>query len=270
MKLSLVNEAHPDVSVLRVGLDRFYQNSPDYGAFVAPSDQSNCWRFVVEKVEAVIARKGSCRALEIGAGRTGFRQFCTTRKLHFAVQDVTALNAEYLRTQADEVFIGDLQSVTGRYDVIFSTFVFEHITNPRAALERAWTMVESGGALFVFCPRYDLPFYLPPSFDHRPVVMRWLTALFLFGRRVWTWLGGSPAFLIATDPSVFHREWARDRDAIHLVSLFDVAAFARGRGRLRRFTLASGSVKDWVVKNWLQVNAVIEKPDEDLPTPRTS
>ncbi|MEN9573052.1 MAG: hypothetical protein RL514_907 [Verrucomicrobiota bacterium] len=270
MKLSLVNEAHPDVSVLRSALDRFYQNSPDYGAFVAPSDQSNCWRFVVEKVEAVITRNGSCRVLEIGAGRTGFRQFCTTRKLHFAVQDVTALNAEYLRTQADEVFIGDLTTVTGCYDVIFSTFVFEHITNPRATLERTWAMVEPGGALFVFCPRYDLPFYLPPSLDHQPLVLRWQAGLFLLGQRVRTWLGGPPTFLIATDPSVFHREWARDRDAIHLVSLFDLAAFARGRGHLRRFTLASGSVKDWVVKNLLQVNAVLEKPDADMsPHPTT-
>ncbi len=270
MKLSLVNEAHPDASALRVALDRFYQNSPAYGAFVAPSDQSNCWRFVVEKVEAVIARKGSCRVLEIGAGRTGFRHFCLAPELHFAAQDVTALNAEYLRTQADEVFVGDLQTVTGRYDVIFSTFVFEHITNPRATLERAWAMVTPGGALFVFCPRYDMPFYLPPSFDHRSAATRWLTGLFLLGRRVRTWLGGPSAFLIVTDPSVFHREWARDRDAIHLVSLFDLRAFARGRGWLRRCRLPSGSVKDWVVKNLLQVNVAIEKPDADSPVPRTT
>ncbi|NBV21209.1 MAG: methyltransferase domain-containing protein [Proteobacteria bacterium] len=263
MKPALVNEAHPAAATLRVALDRFYQNSPDYGAFVTPSDQSVCWRFVVRKIEAVIARKGNCRALEIGAGRTGFRQFYTSQKLHFSVQDVTALNEDYLRLHADRVFIGDLQSVTGRYDVIFSTFVFEHITNPQATLDLAWQMVEPGGALFVFCPRYDMPFYLPPSFDHRPVISRWLTGLYLLGRRALTAVGGTPAFLITPDPSVFHREWARDRDAVHLVSLFDLRAFARQRGRLTCYPLASGSLKDWIVKNLLQVNAVIEKPNPE-------
>ncbi|NDB75887.1 MAG: methyltransferase domain-containing protein [Verrucomicrobia bacterium] len=266
MNLPLVNETHPDAATLRVALDRFYQTSPNYGGYVAPSDQSQCWRFVVPKIEAIVRRKGSCRALEIGAGRTGFRQFYSARALHFAVQDVTGLNADYLRTQADEVFIGDLPTVTGRYDVIFSTFVFEHVTNPRATLELAWQMVEPGGALFLFCPRYDVPFYLPPSFDHRPALVRWLTAIYLLGRRAWTALGGPPAFLVTTDPSVFHREWARDRDAIHLVSLFDLRAFARGRGPLTRYALRSGSVKDWVVKNLLQINAVIEKPDTASPS----
>jgi hypothetical protein len=110
-----------------------------------------------------------------------------------------------------------------------------------------------------------LPFYLPPSFDHRPAVARWLTGVYLLGRRAWTVLGGPPAFLVTTDPSVFHREWARDRDAIHLVSLFDLRAFARGRGPLTRYALTSGSVKDWIVKNLLQINAVIEKPNS-VPT----
>ena len=260
MSLPLVNETHSDAATLRIALDRFYQNSPTYEAFVAPSDQSNCWRWVAQKIAAVIARKGSCRVLELGCGRTGFRQFCHPPQMHFAVQDVTPLNTDYLHAHAEEVFVGDLLTVRGNYDVIFSTFVFEHVTNPQAMLERCWTLLEPGGALFVFCPRYDLPFYLPPSFDHRPFAETLRARLYVLTARARTWLGGRPAFLIMTDPAVFHHAWARDRDAIHLVSLFDLFAFARGKGRVVRFPIPSGSVKDWVVKNLLQVNVAIEKP----------
>ena len=259
MKIPLVHEAHPDVAALRGALDRFYQNSPNYEAFVAASEQTNCWRWVVEKIQAVIARKGSCRVLELGCGRTGFRQFFNAPQMHFAVQDVTPLNTEYLRTQAKEVFVGDLLTVSGSYDVIFSTFVFEHVTNPQAMLERCWTLLEPGGALFVFCPRYDVPFYLPPSFDHRSRVEKCRAGLYLLTRRIRTWLSTTPDFLIMTDPALFHCEWARDRDAVHAVSLFDLRAFARRRGVLRCFTIPSGGIKDWIVKNLLQVNVAIEK-----------
>ena len=259
MKLSLVNETHPDVATLRTALDQFYQNSPSYEAFVAPSDQPNCWRWVAAEVDVIIARRGACRVLELGCGRTGFRQFCHPERMHFTVQDVTALNADYLRTRADEVVIGDALSVRGRFDIIFSTFAFEHVTNPRAMLEHCWSLLEPGGVLFVFCPRYDAPFYLPPSFAHRSWAVKFFAAAYVLARRVWTTLGGAPAFLILTDPALFHLAWARDRDAVHLASLWDLRAFARGRGTVRTFPIPSGSAKDWFVKNALHINAALIK-----------
>ena len=49
-------------------------------------------------------------------------------------------------------------------------------------------------------------------------------------------------------------------------SLCDLLAFARGRGTVRTFPIPSGSVKDWLVKNALQINAAITNRKTHLAT----
>jgi hypothetical protein len=51
-------------------------------------------------------------------------------QVHFTAQDVAGQNREFLRTEADAVLIGDIAALEGHFDVIFSTFVLEHGTNP--------------------------------------------------------------------------------------------------------------------------------------------
>jgi SAM-dependent methyltransferase len=202
--------------------------------------------------------------LEIGAGRTGFAEYLRQRGVsaHFTAHDVTQRNQTYLREQADEIVIGPLPSIAGVFDIIFSTFVLEHTTDPVAALETSWRLLKSGGKLFIFCPRYDAPFYLPPSADHYSGVARAGITIQLAVARLRTLVMREARFFVHTDPALFALPWKRDRDAVHWVSYFDLAIFFRNRGDLRKLHVPAGSWKDAILKNFLQVNLVVAKPTE--------
>lgn len=218
----LAHEDDPRVGELRRRLDAFYSSTADYSDFhVEATSKPEFWGPVREAIEARLGAGGACRVLEFGAGRTGFASFLgpLRGRVAFEVQDVTPQNREYLAGQADAVHIGDLRSVPGAFDVIFSTFVWEHVTNPKATLGVLLGMLEPGGSLFIACPRYDAPGYVPPSARHYGLARRLGVAWWLAKRRLSGGRGG--AFAIHVDPAVLHAPWFRDADAIHWVALRD-------------------------------------------------
>jgi SAM-dependent methyltransferase len=260
VKPPLVSETDPVVHDLRKRLDAFYRTTDDYEAFQSRSWHPNLWSFVVDEVARF--KNKTCRILEIGAGRSGFADYLRERGVsaHFTAHDVTQKNEIYLKEQADDVIIGPLSSITGVFDIAFSTFVLEHTTDPVAALEASWKLLKAGGKLLVFCPRYDAPFYIPPSADHYSGVARGGIAIQLAVARLRTLVTRKARFFVHTDPAVFTLPWKRDRDVVHWVSYFDLAIFFRSRGHLRKLHVPSGSWKDTIVKTFLQINIVVEKP----------
>lgn len=257
-------EDDPSVSLLRARMDAFYDATESYSAFQTASHYGAEWDYV----KAAIAARGSgaakCRVLEFGAGRTGFANSLGDLRpaVHFTAHDITPANAEFLRSHADDVRIGAIAALEGPFDVIFSTFVLEHVSDPRRTLDTLFALLRPGGVLLLFCPRYDVPFYLSHSADHYGPGERIRLGFDLLVRRLKTWVSGRPQFVIHLDPALFTLPWSMDRDAIHWVSLFDLRAHFASRARLRNLAISSGSMKDWFVKNFLRVNLAIEKPDE--------
>src|ERR1700759_1839535 len=147
----LSEEAHRE---LREQLDHFYSAVPDYTAFETPSDQRSCWDHVIACIKQRLRDKPRLRVLEIGAGRTGFARYLNENRLRetveFHAHDVTRLNEEWLRAEADNSFFGDVSSANlpGGYDVIFSTYVLEHVTDPVAHLEQTWSLLSDDADLF--------------------------------------------------------------------------------------------------------------------------
>lgn len=260
---ALTREDAPQSVTLRARMDRFYQTTTDYVAFQHPNEMPEQWSYVRAAIAKVLQRQARCRVLEFGAGRSDFARFVGDLRgsLDYTVQDVTASNQDHLAKAADRVHIGSVTDLDGPFDVIFSTFVLEHISNPRQTLEKLFSMLSPGGCLFIFCPRYDAPFYLSHSADHYSGLRRFGIGLVLAASRLWTLLTRRPLFLIHTDPAIFHIDWDRDRDAIHWASLWDLELFFKSRAQLQRLKLSSGSTKDWIVKNLLQINLRITKGD---------
>ncbi len=259
----LTDESDPAVTALRRRMDDFYTTTRSYDAFHTIAQKHDEWPHVCAAIGARLKYQPRCRVLEFGAGRSGFGSFLGELRssVELTAQDVTPTNAEFLRTQTDHVYIGSIKDITGTFDVIFSTYVLEHVSDPRDTLERLFAMLNPGGVLLIFCPRYDFPFYLSHSADHYQPGQRRRIAFHVLARRLWTLLGGPPDFLIHLDPSIFHLPFAIDRDAIHWVSLFDLRALFRGRASLRRLGISSrGSGKQWFVKQFLTVNLAITKP----------
>ncbi len=263
---TLARECDRPTAALRERLDAFYAATSTYQAFQEASDHPALWAHVAAEIERLFGERDRAsdarvvRVLELGAGCTGFGDFLQKRprreRVHLTVQDVTAQNRAHLERQADAVHIGPIQTLpeNERFDVIFSTFVFEHVTDPAATLRRCEALLAPGGSLFIFCPRYDLPFYLPPSACHYGVPAQLGLALATLGARLRTLITGQPAFLIHHDPALFTQGFARDRDAVHWVSRWDLGAWFRGRAEMSDLPVPAGPGKDWIVKNLLQVH----------------
>ena len=268
----LSQEAHRE---LREQLDQFYSAALDYTAFQAPSDQRNCWEHVVACIRQRRQDRSSgprIRVLEVGAGRTGFGRYLRESNLRDAVEfhahDVTRYNEDWLQSEADESFFGDILTVRLRqgYDIVFSTYVFEHVTDPTAHLEKIWSLLgegERGGDLFIFSPRYDLPGYLCPSARHLSM-WPWLKFAVQAGwARLCAFLWRKPQFLIQTDLAAFHGPFYLDSDAVHWVSVRDLRIWAaRHQAIFRTHRIGNPGFpsKDWLIKRLCTAAVQISKP----------
>ena len=258
-------ETDPSVNELRQNLDKFYATTTEYAAFNEVSQQEGCWAKIVERLHD---HEGSepVRVLEFGAGRSGFGRYLGELRpqVKWTVQDITPVNRDFLDVEADHVHIGDVNQLSGQYHVIFSTFVWEHITNPLATLEHLISLLKPSGSLFLFSPRYDLPGYVPPALRHHSKFKaQWIT-LRLWADRQRVRLGGQPGFWIVTDPALLHTEqWFRDSDAIHLVSLADLRSYLSRRGVLR---LCKSTNKGWLAKIRARTQLAVEWTQKPFKT----
>ena len=219
------------VALLRAKLDAFYESPGEYSAFLEPNWKPEYWAPIRQSALAHVSKTGRCRILEIGAGCTSFGSYLSElrEQVEFHVQDVTPANQAHLSTQADAVHVVDVLSISDKYDIVFSTFVWEHVSSPRQTMNHLMTLLNPGGSIFVASPRYDFPFYLSPSARHLTRARKTAIAIWLLWRRARVLLGGRADFLIHLDPAVLRSRWFRDADAIHWVSLWDLKKeFAEG------------------------------------------
>ena len=254
--MTLTSEDSPEVRKLRERMDAFYASCPTYAAFQEPAPKNYEWNHVKVAVSEMIAARGRCRVLEFGAGLSGFSDYLGDLRssVDLTVQDVTPVNEHYLRPRADRLHIGNVLEIDGQFDVVFSTFVLEHVSDPRRTLGKLLTLLAPGGSLYLFCPRYDFPFYISHSADHYGRLRRAALGLEVMMRRIRSLISGKPAFLIHCDPAMLKMEWRMDRDAIHWASLIDLRLFFRGLGTVVKLPITSGGSKDWFIKKFLRIN----------------
>ena len=222
----------PQVVELRRRLDDFYAKPKSYQAFETTFDRSDLYRALRALLEDVGPRP---RVLELGTGRGDFGLWARREhfEVHYEAQDVTAANRDQLATTAEAIHIGDISSIAGEglFDLIFSTYVFEHVSSPRPFLDDVRRLLKVGGWHAMECPRYDLPGYVCPSLRHLSRARQAWISTRLALNRVRARLDGRERFWVNLDPSVFHTDdWYRDSDAVHLVSLFDVDRWHRRHG----------------------------------------
>ncbi|HMA93452.1 MAG TPA: hypothetical protein VKP30_12245, partial [Polyangiaceae bacterium] len=99
---------------------------------------------------------------------------------------------------------------------------WEHITNPAETLGYLLRMLSPGGRLIVASPRYDFPFYIPPSARHYTSYEQVMLTLWLTWKRLQAIWCEDARFLIHLDPAVLRSPWYRDADAVHWVSRWDI------------------------------------------------
>jgi hypothetical protein len=256
------------VAQIKTRLDRFYCEVSDYSAFSTPSNQVHCWAHIADRIRKLAANGGQVSVLELGAGRSGFGNFLANQSLReccvWTAQDVTHQNVQWLEINADKVILGNIETavVESTYDVVFSTFVLEHVVNPVAHLNSLMTLVHPAhGTIFIFFPRYDFPGYLTPSSKHLPSLTRLSFMMSSSFARMRTLLTGRPSFLVQTDLAAFHQSFFTDADAVHWVSLFDLKAWAHTQnGKCRTLKIGNPKFlsKDWIIKRLLPVGISVQ------------
>jgi SAM-dependent methyltransferase len=258
------SEPNQVLSDLERRMAHFYQTYDSYDAFQSVSDGGDLRYLIYDDIRERTANGRSCRVLEFGAGRSGFARELGDLRPHVEMtfQDVTDQNREHLAQEGDRVIIGDLLDETGEYDIIFSSYVFEHVSHPRRLLDHVFQLLSPGGKLFLCCPRYDFPNYLSHSADHYTSVKRMGIAAWLMMRRGYTMLTGRPAFLVHLDPAVLSIDWTPDRDAIHWVSQHDIKAHFRNRAQVTRLRVPTKNWKRELLDRYCKLLVSIEKPHD--------
>lgn len=205
-------------------LDQFYRQTQSYVWDQEVSNHAKWFSLMDPWLVRGRRQEKPLRILELGAGKSTFCEHIKLGRegIEYCVQDITDTNFAYLSKVANEVTIGDISSVKGSYDVVFSTFVFEHVSSPSGFLQQVDRLLNPGGVHVLVCPRYDFPGYVCPSLRHLPRGKQLMIVSRLACSRIATRFDRQPRFWINADPAVFHRPWFRDADAVHIVSRFDV------------------------------------------------
>ena len=259
----LTDESDPLVDELRSRLDAYYQSASDYVAFDEVNAKPVFWKPVIERARSIASKRERCDILEIGSGMTGFPHALggDLDGISFSAQDVTSRNEEHLRSVADNVYISDLSEIKDQFDVIFSTFVFEHITSPNATLQHMLGLLKPGGSIFIACPRYGFPLYMPPSARHYGRLKRMRVMTSFLARRMRAWITGKPAFVIHTDPAILTHPYYVDADAVHWPSIRDIRQSLPSGYSLRRVELDIKGLRGLLYRKLMLISVEIRKDD---------
>ncbi len=248
------------IGILETKMRAVYRDPAAYPPFTDVSNQPELWSIVIQRARARAAG-GPCRVLEIGSGRSGFAAVLAESGLrkaggvHYTAHDVTDANRDFLRARADDTVIGPVSELAGPFDIVFHSFVLEHIVRPRAFLEQILALLPPAGLHIFSCPRYDAPGMAPPSLAHFGVRGRLAYALFNLRRA----LSGRPRFPLLSDPAIFHGPYYRDADAIHCVALRDIERLHRDRADIERFRIPAYTLKDRLVKRLMSMHLILRK-----------
>jgi SAM-dependent methyltransferase len=117
-------------------------------------------------LRAIVAKYPDADLLELGGGRwPAFRlaQFPDSVR-SYTVNDISEQELYLLPDGYDAAcfdVIGDASAFQGRYDVVFSRFLAEHVSDGRAMHRNVYQVLKPGGAAFHLIPTlYALPFVI--------------------------------------------------------------------------------------------------------------
>jgi SAM-dependent methyltransferase len=259
--------AGPALAILAGRLAEFYSSDSKYFDFAGKSDHSRFYESLKPHLSELAAKRAPrrVRLLELGAGRTSFPAWLESVGLRtvveFVAQDITALNREWLTARCDDVLICDAADglAGGPYDLVFSTFVYEHLIRPAQVVEASLATLAPGGLLAIFSPHYVLPGYVPPAMRAMPLAKRWAATLLLAWQKWWAAWRRRPNFWIVTEPALFVRGYFMDADAVHLVSEADLRILLGSRVDPLPLNFPAKSLRDWVWSRFILLAVLYRK-----------
>jgi len=263
--VSRPTRSDPAIRDLKRKLEAFYATTTDYTAFDEGTDHKEWFSLFRPHLMELLGRKPKIRLLELGGGKSTLAaELAQIRdRIEYHIQDITPQNREYLERLCDRTLIADINEIEGPYDVIYHTFVLEHVCIPEDFLDNVARLLAPAGLHLLICPRYDLPGYLCPSLRHLGFFKKAAIAAQLASSRLHSLFDGRARFLVNTNPAVFHRPFFRDADAVHIVSGLDVRRWHARRGyQIVQLAPRAYGFKDVIVKRFALLALVCKRPDD--------
>jgi 2-polyprenyl-3-methyl-5-hydroxy-6-metoxy-1,4-benzoquinol methylase len=135
-----------------------------------------------EHVLPSLLRTGQ-RVLDVGGGKHPAISLQTKQDLGLHVAGLDVSETELAQAPAgayDEIVVGDAAAVEipGRYDLIFSRSVFEHVADPRAAVANLTGVLARGGFMAHVVPCRNAPFAILNRWLGNRVARRLLFTIF--------------------------------------------------------------------------------------------
>lgn len=259
----------PRIRRLEAELQKFYYgNSMYYDC--ADNDKELFYGPIIEHlVDMEKSVKRTLRVLEIGAGRTKFLESVRNRypnmRVEFYAHDINDTNIKYYQQRKMNFIIGGWEQIRRSlpFDFIFSTFVYEHVCDPQAFLETTTARLTQNGSFAVICPKYVVPGYVPPAIRWLPWWYKHVLTLALAVSNLLVKITRRPKFWICIRPSVLTRGWARDYDAVHMVSTADLRAWLGSRFDIRKVSAKRSSIKMRLLDQFTMLNVIAVRRRHD-------
>lgn len=167
----------PDVTLHRCGACGFVSGEPavaqgvaqrydGYYSHPAPSAPEARYEDWLARAEAEVGRG---RLLEVGAGSGGLVRVALRRGWSVDATEVSRGTLETLRATGASVFAGLVEEAgyaDGRFDLVASLEVLEHVPAPLAHLQALARVTRAGGLLLLSTPNFD-------GLSRRRLGMRW-------------------------------------------------------------------------------------------------
>jgi SAM-dependent methyltransferase len=127
--------------------------------------------------------KPGMRVLDVGGGKEPAIPLGVKQRLglHVVGLDISRKELAHAPTGAyEEIVVGDVATVAipGKYDLIFSRAVLEHVADPRAALANMARALSPGGTMAHFLPCRNAPFAVLNRWLGNRIASRLLFAIF--------------------------------------------------------------------------------------------
>jgi len=259
--------SNDEIKIMNKKMEKYYEKADDYPVYKIETKSTQFWEKMIPEILNQLNYKKKIKILEIGAAKTGFYNFLKKKKLHkkisFAVHDINKRNKKwYIKNKIKKKYFFDINKINEKFDIVFSTYVLEHVVNPRNFLIKQIKMLNKKGSIFIFCPRYDFPMYLNPSSRHFNL---WTKIILIFSHiyyRAFSLIFKKSYFLIQNDLAAFHNSFYTDADSMHWVSKFELESFFKNFGlKISNLNIKSKTIfsKEWIVKKYLVCSLKITK-----------
>ena len=141
--------------------------------------------------------------LEVGSGLSGAVNHFTPKV--YSAQDIISRNYLFYNNKGYKFYNCKISEINDSFDCIFSTFVFEHIVNPKDFLDNLFKILNKNGKIYIICPRYDFPFYIPPSLRHNNILLQIFFTAKAHFFNLYYYLKNNINFIINYDPACFKK-----------------------------------------------------------------